>query len=168
MKRFVYTLILLTGIFCSGCGDCGSGVIRDFATYDVRFFVTNAAGENLMDPEVEGNWLDRDIYIEYGNEIYRMNMDDSDTRANMPRWLGLRTGSDYWGEEPIMLRFGEFGPTAHYQGTTFTIHWGDGTSDEVTFDLYITWKKCDPTVHKTLWFNDAKIPDESFNVEIVK
>jgi hypothetical protein len=67
-----------------------------------------------------------------------------------------------------MLRFGEFGPNYDYKGETFTIHWGDGTSDEVKFDLYITWKKGDPTIHDKIWLNGEQKNVDWFTLEVVK
>ncbi|EXY94109.1 putative lipoprotein [Bacteroides fragilis str. 3998 T(B) 4] len=67
-----------------------------------------------------------------------------------------------------MLSFGEFSPEHQYKGETFTIHWGDGTKDVVKFDLYITWKKQNPTIHKRLYLNDKEYSKDSFLIKIVK
>jgi hypothetical protein len=107
MKKIIYTFILMAGVLLSGCEENSNdgpdpGMIWDFANWDVCFLVKNAAGENLMDPEVVDNWLDRDIYVEYRDEIYPINAkEDAETRANKPIWRGLRTEQDYCDKEPI-------------------------------------------------------------------
>lgn len=86
---------------------------------------------------------------------------------NMPRPLGLR--KEVLGEaKERVLSFGEFSPEHQYKGETFTIHWGDGTKDVVKFDLYITWKKQNPTIHKRLYLNDKEYSKDSFLIKIVK
>lgn len=159
MKKIIYTLAFMVGVLLSGCGK-KTYIDTDYATWDVCFDVRNAAGENLMDPQVEGNWLDRDIYVEYRNKTYPMSVGGS-TRTNPPIWQGLRTGQDYWGKEPIRLMFGEFGPESNHKGETFTIFWGDGTSDEVRFDLYLKRHK----VRHGIWFEGKqKQVTCSFNI----
>ncbi len=61
----------------------------------------------------------------------------------------------------------------HYQKShpqTFTIHWGDGTSDEIMFDLYVTYRKkgTESTVHRKIWLNGELQSDNSLFVEIVR
>ena len=85
----------------------------------------------------------------------------------MPRSLVLRKGL-LGKEKKRVLSFGEFSPEHKYKGETFTIHWGDGTKDVVKFDLYITWKKQDPTIHKKLYLNGKEYSEDSFLIEIVK
>jgi len=38
----------------------------------------------------------------------------------------------------------------------------------VKFDLYITWKKQNPTIHKRLYLNDKEYSKDSFLIKIVK
>lgn len=168
MKKIV-TLLAYVVLFAStGCDSpilCG-GKIWDFVTYDICFLVANEAGENLMDPEVEGNLLDEDIYVVYKGETYPMNA--AATRANPPRWQGLRAEKHSYQDPTIMLKFGEFSPEGDHKGETFTIHWGDGTDDTVKFDLYTTWVACKPTVHKKLWLNGELTSKDEFTIHVVK
>jgi len=70
----------------------------------------------------------------------------------------------HYEKEPY-LSFGEFSPTSNYTNTKFTIDWGDGTKDEITFDLYITWKDYQPTVHSNVSLNGK--PHKGW-IELVK
>lgn len=176
MKKFIYVLVLISGVLFSGCENGETNFnpkIWDFINWDVGFVVRNDAGDNLMDPAVAGNWLDRYIYVEYRGEVYPINADtEFDTRANKPIWQGLRTETD--DRSGIVLKFGEFSPEGDwdtgddFKGETFTIHWGDGTSNKVKFDLYITWSNGDPIVHKSLWLNGDPRDADRFLIEIVK
>jgi hypothetical protein len=142
----------------------------DFVNPDVCFFVRNANGDNLLDPAFEGNILENEISVDYKGETYTLNSDTNpSTRANMEIWRGLRVEpySSLIDETPV-LKFGEFRTTSgsgSYHGETFTISWGDGTSDEVAFDLYI---KGSHNVQQKIWLNGALKSENSLNIEIVK
>jgi hypothetical protein len=140
----------------------------DYNTPSVCFFVKNAAGENLLDPNVEGNILGNEITVDYNGEVF--DMGDTLTRALKPVWYGLRV--EPYGDvldHTRVLKFGEFSPVDDYHDETFTINWGDGTSDEVKFDLYI---KRELKVVKKLWFNGELLSNDptkvSFVINIVK
>ncbi len=74
---------------------------------------------------------------------------------NLPKW-----NED--GRDPFRLNgyldkarllFGEFSvDTKQYRDEPFTISWGDGTTSQVTFDLYTTsnGKGQEPTVHQAI------------------
>ncbi|MDR3235237.1 MAG: hypothetical protein LBT48_00720 [Prevotellaceae bacterium] len=151
-------------------------MIWDFANYSVYFNVVNEAGHNLLDTATVGNIVGSNITVDYQGQTFKPeSWDEStpDTKATMPMPLALRVEySDHFGV--TLLSFGEFSPDHHsdnksgYKGETFIIDWGDGTKDTVKFDLYITWKKCNPTVHKSLYLNDKLYPDDSFLITIVK
>ena len=152
MKKHFVWLLLLFPLLLTGCygeedkeKDQGD-YIWDFINYNIYFSVKDAAGNG-----------DKSFPLE--NSV--------DTRFNMPRPLGLR--KEVLGEaKERVLSFGEFSPEHQYKGETFTIHWGDGTKDVVKFDLYITWKKQNPTIHKRLYLNDKEYSKDSFLIKIVK
>ncbi|MDR0907837.1 MAG: hypothetical protein LBM63_04445 [Rikenellaceae bacterium] len=163
MKR----LVLISLLFVFATCDIQDDRIWDFNNPNVCFFVKNAAGENLLDPNVEGNILDNEITVDYNGQVF--GMDSVQTRALPPVWYGLRVEpySDVLDGTPV-LKFGEFSPVEDYHGETFTINWGDDTSDEVKFDLYI---KREPNVIKSLWFNGELLPKPTtlnFVLNIVK
>ena len=67
------------------------------------------------------------------------------------------------------LAFGEFTPEDDFKNESFTLDWGDGTTDEISFDCYITWKDQDPTVHKKLFLNGEEIGmDFTYLLKFVK
>ncbi len=120
----------------------------------------------MLDSEVDGNLLGSDIYAEYNDDIYRITM----TRDSGPaRWQGLRIEpyNVYANDYTPVLRFGEFKTSSidEIRGETFIIHWGDGTSDEVKFDLYVKGRK---NVVQRIWLNGKLASDNSLVVRIVK
>lgn len=137
--------------------------IFDFTCYNICFAVEDAQGNNLLDPQTEGNILDKNIRVTYKDKEFGL----IETRFLMPEELGLRV-QYYQYYKKNLLTFGEFTPEDCLKGEQFIIHWGDGTEDEIMFDLYITWKKFDPTVHKIVYLNGELYSGESFLIKIVK
>lgn len=139
----------------SGCSD-GDDLIWDFYNHSVYMAVKDADGRDLLDPATDGNILNEGLQVTYKGKKYAL-LSDLYTRATCPRELGFRLmewkGSYY-------LSFGEFDPGG-YRRESFIIEWGDGTRDEVTFDLYTTWKRDDPTIHRRLWLNGEELPVNS-------
>lgn len=132
-------------------------VLTDSNNYNIRVLVTDASGNNLLDPKTPHNLLKEEIKVIYrGKEFKRMNANQPETRFNMPAPLALRTrlytlSGD--SDKQFMLVFGEFSPSG-YHDESFTIHWADGTEDTIKFDLYITWEsKNDLDVHFTSYLN---------------
>lgn len=131
----------------SGCSGQEDDWIYDFANPSVCFFVSDAVtGGDLLDPDAANTILGQPIAVTYGGERYEVTTDARSvpmTRADMPRPLALRLEkADALGNiKGYHLAFGEFSPTWNYRDQSFVVDWGDGTSTEVKFDLYITWDK---------------------------
>jgi hypothetical protein len=165
MKKILFVTLMLFVFPFAGCkfDDC-SDMIWDFVNYNVDFQVTDEAGNDLLNPETENNITGNDISVEYKGEVFKIK---TETKANMPLPLGLRM--NYYGTVPVyLLSFGEFAPDVGYKNETFIVDWGDGTRDQIKFDLEITWKKCKPTIHKTIYLNDKIYSNESFLIKIIK
>ena len=155
--------------------------ITDYANLDINMFVKNAAGENLLDPDVEGNILDNDISVEYDGEVWPLEAPGT-TRATEPaEWKGLRIEPYTLGDASPVLKLGEFDPTYEFRGETFTIDWGDGSMSCVTFDCYVTHGEISPVTGKIvssdewvakIWVDGELLSDglrtDGFAVEIVK
>lgn len=172
MKRSFSFVLMLLLVFFAGCKEDNDGpgdMIWDFVNYSIYFSVRDANGINLLDPTAVGNILGNGITIEYKGKVFPLKDSEIDTRFNMPRSLALRKSELLKENKSVpVLSFGEFSPEYNYQNESFTINWGDGTKDVVQFDLYITWKKQEPTVHRTLHLNDKVCDNNSFLIEIVK
>ena len=163
---FIFSITLLVG-----CKDVVYP-IWDFPHWDIGIVVRNSTGEDLLDPETTGNILGNDVTVVYDYRIYEMW--DARTRWIPPQWFGLRVGKYWYDDEngDIALLFGQFSPESGdgYHGATMTIDWGDGTSNEIKFDLYVTYRKKgkEATVHRRIWLDGKFQSDTQLAVEIVK
>lgn len=149
-------VLVLGLVSCDNFDGSEDGLIYDFANFTVSIEVENAQGVDLLNPEQEGNITDNTIKALWKDKTYvrDANWPKAETRENMPHWWGLYTSES---EGRYNLNFGEFSPTDSYRNATFTIDWGDGTTDTIGFDCYITWKKHDPTVHFATYLNGEKV-----------
>ncbi len=118
-------------------------------------------GVNLLDERASGtNWiLEQNMKIIYDGTSYSLR---KATRAEDPV-LPVMNGfylQGYYAEAKLI--FGEFSiDTKEYRGETFTIDWGDGTTSEVKFDLYVTQNENEqPTYHFATWL-DGKVNNET-------
>ncbi|MDH6304715.1 hypothetical protein M2459_001452 [Parabacteroides sp. PF5-5] len=137
--------------------------IWDFINYSIVFLVQDKDGNDLLNSGTK-NHIDTDKIVALYKD-WRYNLVDQ-TKALLPRDLGLRL--EYVDAyNSYAITFGEFAPFK-YKQESFTIDWGDGTSDEITFDLYMIWKKGDPIVKKALHLNDEFLSDKSFLITLTK
>ena len=143
-------------------------LIWDFNCYDINFAVTDSKGNDLLNPEYAGNILKNNITITYNNQTFKYNY--VELRYNMPYPLAIRkVYNEYLNKN--LLTFGEFTPADNFKNETFTIDWGDGTKDVVTFDLYIEWPNIyTPKVYQKLYLNEEEVSTENytFMINLVK
>ncbi len=161
MKKQLLYFLLIPAMCLTACDinlidpDCDK--IWDFTPMNITFSVSDDDGNDLLDPESELNILDR-ITVQYNGGEYSVGEFDGspNTRAYMPRWEGLYTRySEYEGR--WLLHFGEFSPDfGDHHNDKMTIDWGNGTKDQISFDFYVTYKRCDPTVHRRFRVNGKK------------
>ncbi len=88
IAAFLITLIL-------SCKDTYEDTCKDmiwgFTNYEFFISVINESGENLLDPETDGNLLDGGVWITYKDETYNMKEVQSiNTRYLPPSPLSLR------------------------------------------------------------------------------
>ncbi|MBP1613242.1 MAG: putative lipoprotein [Bacteroidetes bacterium] len=150
-KTKLFFLFIMMLFVNTSCSDNNSDVIWDFVNYSIEFNVSN---NDLLNDEA---FLSK-VKIVYEGKEYHYSKEDSEhfyTRATYCYPLAIRCYSNSLDQTVpnTILGFGEFSPTEDYKNQKFTIDWGNGRVDEVEFDLYITWKKGDPTVHKKLKLN---------------
>lgn len=174
MKKFI-TFFLVLAYCLSGCDsldpkDDDDFIIWDFVCHSITMRVTDASGNNLFGAQnLTGPWKE-EPYVMYNNKRFDLKLEHpqyrGDTRALPPGFLELYLMKNK--EDEYFLCFGEFSPTSDYYGEPFTIYWGNGSKDEITFDLYITWKsKREPIVHCNLYLNGKPVADTLY-IPIVK
>jgi hypothetical protein len=170
MKKFLLCIAAICALAFTGCHhDDDDTKIWDFVNYSFNFLVTDNNGNNLLDPDFAGNILDNHITVTYKGKVYERLPMGGTTRENAPRELALRTERwDYLQSQPL-LTFGEFSPTENYKDEHFKVDWGDGTTDNVAFDIYITWRGEEPTVHRTYYLNGEELYENQMSpIRIVK
>ncbi len=185
MKRLLLLSLAIVLALSTSCDkEDDSDIIWDFVCFSVRFYVFDSAtGANLLDPDLEGNLLDRPIAVVYKGVRYEVEKAQdaepvpmASTRLLPPKPLALRwfpyiyqyidgKWKEVYGE--YCLEFGEFSPIDDWHGEEFTIEWGDGTSNTVNFDLYIKWKHAnDPQVFSLLRLDG--VPHDGWRIEFRK
>lgn len=111
--------------------------LTDYPRSYIEFYVTDQDGNNLLDPAFSGNILNQDITMEYNNTIYpRIDNDiefypieEEPTKASYHPFNGLMTNT-----VNNTLKIGYFNQSTDYEQASFTIDWGNGSKDVITFD----------------------------------
>lgn len=158
MKKLLSIALLLFFVAC----DNNDAEHQTTALGTVYIFVTNSNGDDLLDPDVEDNILKSDIHVSYKNDTYT-NIYMQTRYAPPPPILFRHINFEIAG---YCIAFGSFNTgQGDFHGETFTINWGDGTSDEIKFDLFV---EREGKVFKKIWLNGTMQSDNSLEVTIVK
>lgn len=141
--------------------------IWDFSGHDIVFCVTDEKGNDLLDAENKGNILNNEITVTYNNKEFKNN--EIKPKYYLPEELAIRMRYSATLKMNL-LTFGEFTPCDDLKGETLIIDWGDGTKDEIVFDLYIVWENIyTPDVINKLLLNGKENTSEyPFLVRLVK
>lgn len=131
-------MMIVSGLAFVSCSDDESDdepdVIWDIAPFDIDIMVMDESGENLLNPMVEGNWMDAPFQMLCQGEEYDANWVNfispgnrnqpwKESRACAPAQLwGLRCvehtywdGHHWtWHENEYLLAFGEFESTENH------------------------------------------------------
>ena len=155
---FSLVLISLTLFSCSDEDDYGN-YIFDFAPYNIIVAVQDTAGNDLLASEQFN-----DTRFEYSGTIY--NIVDSLNDMN----LQTRTIDHYFyglcklmGKDGYyILSFGEFSGDENVTDEQIIIHWGDGTTDNLSFSNYTKVKNKKLIVDRTIKVN-GKLVEDAYN-----
>lgn len=160
MKATNFLFLILLSICMLGCDECDVDV--DPAATPVCFIVKDMEGNNLLDPQFEGNILNTGIEVTHNGEKYPLILSESNYRE-----YGLYTGKIGEDEIPGIL-FCYFYINRDKGGDKFSISWNDGITDTIKFDYYYTVKNCDTVSHIRIYLNDKLQSTESLTVTIIK
>lgn len=100
----------------------------DFGGYDVEIKIADKSGTNLLNPTIEGGWMDAPFRMVYNGKEYETQWDFNEngvievphpnSRALPSFWYGLRRikslywdKSWEWHQNEYLLAFGQFDPT---------------------------------------------------------
>ena len=151
MKKVKIHMLLL--LFITTLFACNNDLIWDIAPVDISFKVCDAAGNDLLNPATEGAILEQDIQVIFNDISYPRDVDMSNTRYYLAVLSGLKTAKI---DNQNVLTFGEFSGDEN-QSKTFTVDWGDGTTDEIKFDHEFEMKRNKPKRHTTIYLNGEKV-----------
>jgi hypothetical protein len=134
----------------------------------VGIVVKNAAGNNLLDPNVEGNIISsnefRNIIVEHDGKSYRPVLGFSPENG---LWISAYSQTN----RTIMLTFGPLYPGSPDR-QTLDIEWWDDSRDLVEFEYQVTGGEdgvAESVVEESkIWLNGVAVSDKSLVVEIVK
>lgn len=169
MKRTaVFTMAALCGcVWVVSCDNNPCNVNIDPAPTPVCIIVEDAAGNNLLDADYEGNILGNDIYIPYLGTDYHLVLSAYTPDQDDIMYTGLHTGAIGTDEVPGML-FWYFYADDTDRETGFTINWGDGTLSAIKFSYYYTVVNCAPVYHRKIYLDGVLQSEDSLTVTIVK
>lgn len=138
--------------------------IWDFYPAIVSISIVDKNGVDLLDPAAAGTLRDKPIYVTYKEQRHDLATAKSDTRAILTEFNGLWLGYDKELKRNALM-FGEFNVSKNYQKEPFTLYYGGGKSQLITFDAYVTWeynestRYYDPTVHRNLYIGSQVYAD---------
>jgi len=170
ISLFLLSILFLTSA-CDNIDPDDDFLIWDFWCHSIMMEVVDSDGNDLVNLENPMSILNNEPYVIYKGKKYELILHDPygrpESRALPPSFRELFLTKNDKGK--YFLCFGEFSPESDYLNEPFTIYWGDGTKDEIAFDLFITWKtKRDPDVHLIVYVNGKQVTDDSFYISFIK
>ena len=113
---------------------CNPFIIQDWVPIEIYVKVSNAEGQNLLNPATPNNFVDKEISAEWMEETYVADSvsfweKQHTTRVYLPEMKGLMYITK--DGEP-MLYFGELAGDGDYNDEPLTIRWPDGSTDVIT------------------------------------
>ncbi|MFR9620636.1 MAG: hypothetical protein SNH63_05375 [Rikenellaceae bacterium] len=170
MRTFLCGLLLVATTLISCDGIVGDGMEWDVYPLNIKIYVQDMQGNDLLSPSSANNIIEDNIYIEYQDSTYYLNAPyeeilapvefdsgTTSTRAYLAVLTGVeivKYGNDY------MLEFGEFDGARDWNDS-FAIFWGDGTKDVISFERDFEWSKdgSPKVVSSALYLNNMKMDE---------
>ena len=158
--KLITLFCAITALFCfTGC-DNNSDVIWDMHPVSYMIQVTDANGNDLLNPEFSGNLTDQSVTATFRGEEYACRWSNREeeitTRYYMPVFEGLFHVQRFDGN--YYLEFGELDGEKDYNDDLI-LNWGDGTQDVITLKRTVKRKKNDTKrdVKTTFYLNGSKV-----------
>lgn len=166
MKTFFYfimtiTLLITTAACSDKNGDTpDDDIIWDIYPAGVMIQLVDEAGNNLLDPTVEGNWVGEPMWIGYQDEKYDAIWKREDlqpkTRFYMPHFYGT-VWTGIFNQKYYALYFGEFdGSNSHDLKLKFGIPRIDAVY-EFEYSHRLIWKNKEPHFDDHITYNGNEI-----------
>ena len=118
-------------------------VLVDWAPLELFVYLSDADGNNLLDPEYEHAYDSANIVLTYEGEEYEVinYLTPSEPKAQ-PMWYHAVFDSPYICHDTkgvARLTIGEWGRVGKWDMATVEVSWGDGTTDTFAFSHDYTY-----------------------------
>lgn len=181
MRRLIYFLLATTMIMAIGaCSknddmpDCNmpdNNVIWDIYPASVFVNIVDEEGNNLLDPTIEGNWIDEPMWIEYADKAFDVVWTKEDlpfpSRAIMPHFYGA-VWSGVWTDKNYSIYFGEFdGASSRTLNLTFGII-AINTVYKFEYSHSLIWENKKPHFDDHITYNGKQIEGNTLTLVLPK
>ncbi|MDE5586281.1 MAG: hypothetical protein K2I92_08065 [Muribaculaceae bacterium] len=177
MKRFFYILtaatMMMTVATCSDNDDDmpDDDVIWDVSPAVVYIQLVDEAGDNLLDPAVNGNWVEEPMWIGYRDKTFDVSWKKDDiqlpTKAIMPIFYGA-VWTGVWTDNKSHLYFGEFNGTSSQDlKLTFGID-AINTVYEFEYSHRLVWENKEPHFDDHITYNGKQIEGNTLPLVLPK
>lgn len=141
MKKLLISILVLSSFFISCEKD--NVEIKGDGSAEVRSLciaVADNDGNNLVDPNYEGNILDNEIVLTYHGESFLLKAFDEMRYPLQNKWFWYRNDITFWENcvynYQYVLNIESWGAKNNNRGDECVIDWGDGTQTVFTIDYY--------------------------------
>lgn len=162
LKSLILTLSLFGVIACHDNTDRD----REWDIYPtiILISVEDPQGNDLLNPEVEGNIADRGIKAIYkGDAFEKDSVVNNASRVYLAVFRGLQT--DTLANGRYVLTLGEFAGNKDYRNEEIEIDWNDGSRNTIAFDSKFSWKDDKPSVERVFYLDGKKT---EFPIKVIK
>lgn len=133
------------------------GVIWDIAPFGISIEVTDAEGNDLLNPDAENSIANQGIKMIYRDKTYEKDslVCEVLSRAYLARFYGLQTYQTKDGR--YLLTIGEFFGDRDYDNENIILDWNNGTpTDTITFSHKFWWENQEPESETTVRLNGVE------------
>ena len=171
---FVFSVAMMGLAACSEEGNDikGNDIIWDIAPSEVRIQLVDQNGNNLLNPNVEGNWVDEPIELSTSDESYAAVWSRDElrpqSRAYMPKFLGLVWGEVIKGsnDSGYYLYFGGFPGDSDYDMSLVLSIPGIDSKYKFEYKHDCDWKNNEPKISNHIIYNGKKIEGETIKLTV--
>lgn len=178
MKKVLFYLflsLLLPGV--TGCKnhndepDDDDGVVWDIGAAEIFIKILDKDGNNLLDPNMKGNWVGAPMFMVYNNEQYPAKWKQEDltrqTRYYMAHFEGLVWNGvwTYLPPQNLSLEFGEFQGEANLDIEADFLIEEINTIYKIKYVHTFRWENKKPHVENHIYLNGKEY--DGNQVEII-
>ncbi|MGL4333105.1 MAG: hypothetical protein ACRCZQ_11060 [Bacteroidales bacterium] len=153
--KFLSLFLFMSIVLFSGCKEDEGDVVWDVYPVVYCMSVTDADGNDLLNPATPDALDYTKIKAVYKNKDYSCQIPEgmASTKAYLPQFYGLQLRQE---KGKFILYFGELEGAESYRNETIILDYGDGSSDEISFNRDFKWNKGKEPLISQKWFLNGK------------